>query len=60
MANAKDDDTELKADVAFVKNNEDQEVIEPEEVIESYKYGSELITVSGINYKFNCNLSLVQ
>ncbi len=30
-----------------MKNNEDQEVIEQEEIIESYKYGSQLITVSG-------------
>jgi hypothetical protein len=34
--------------VTFVRNNEDQEVIEQEELITSYKYGSDLITVSGM------------
>ncbi len=42
-----EDEDELKADVTFVKNNEGQDVIEGEQIIESYKYGSELITVSG-------------
>ena len=38
---------ELKADVTYVRNNEDQEVIESnEELIMSYKYGSDLVTVS--------------
>ncbi len=37
---------ELKADVTFVRNNEDQAVIEQEELIMSFKYGSELVAVS--------------
>ena len=41
------DQDELKADVTFVRNNEEQEVIESnEELIMSYKYGSDLVTVS--------------
>jgi ATP-dependent DNA helicase 2 subunit 2 len=45
-ASAEDED-ELKADVTFVKNNENQEVIEQEEIVQSYKYGKELVTVPG-------------
>ena len=38
---------ELKADVTFVRNNDEQKVIESnEELIMSYKYGSDLVTVS--------------
>ena len=37
---------ELKADVTYVRNNEEQAVIEQEELIMSYKYGSDLVTVS--------------
>ena len=42
---------EISPDVTYVRNNEDQEVIEKEDCVEAYKYGSELITVSG-NYSF--------
>ena len=45
-ADADEDEDELKPETTFVKN-ETQDVIEPNQVIESYKYGSELITVSG-------------
>ena len=38
---------EVKPDVTFVRNNEDQEVIEKDELIESFKYGSQLISVTG-------------
>ena len=41
-----EDVEELKADTTFVKNNDAQDVVEPDNLIESYKYGSELITVS--------------
>ena len=38
---------ELKADVTYLRNNDDQAVIENnEELIMSYKYGSDLVTVS--------------
>ncbi len=37
----------MKPETTFVKNNDEQEVIEPDQIIESYKYGSDLITVSG-------------
>ena len=55
-ANKKDEDDELKADTTFVKNNEDQEVIEYDDIIESFKYGSEVIPVSDdtkASYKYN-------
>ena len=42
---------ELKPETTFVKNNEELTVVEPHELIESYKYGSELITVQG-NFRF--------
>lgn len=38
---------EVRPDVTYVRNNEDQEVVEREDLVESYKYGSELIAVSG-------------
>nr|AIL94178.1 Ku80 [Tigriopus japonicus] len=37
---------ELKAATTFVKNNDAQEVVEGDNLIESYKYGPELITVA--------------
>ena len=42
---------ELKPETTFVKNNEELTVVEPHELIESFKYGSELITVQG-NFRF--------
>ncbi len=39
-----------------MKNNEAQDVIDPDQVIESYKYGSDLITVSEeakVEYKYD-------
>ena len=42
---------ELKPETSFVKNDEDLTVVEPDQLIESFKYGSELIAVSG-NSKF--------
>ena len=38
---------EITPEVTYVRNNEDQEVIEREDCVEAYKYGSELITISG-------------
>ena len=41
------DEDELKPDTTFVKNDENQEVIEADNIIQSYKYGKELISVPG-------------
>ena len=38
---------ELRADVSYVKNTEDMEIVEKEDLIESYKYGSQIIPVNG-------------
>ena len=38
---------EISPEVTYVRNNEDQEAIEREDCVEAYKYGSELITISG-------------
>lgn len=48
-ASARDDDEswELKPETAFVKNDADMTVVEPHQLIESYRYGSELIAVQG-------------
>ncbi|TRY72363.1 hypothetical protein TCAL_01009 [Tigriopus californicus] len=43
---ANGDVDELKAATTFVKNNDAQEVVEGSNLIESYKYGPELITVA--------------
>ena len=52
-----EDIEELKADTTFVRNNEDQTVIDRyEDMVESYKYGSDLITVTDEDketYKYN-------
>ena len=41
------DNNEIKPDVTFVRNDENQEVVERDSLIESYKYGSQLISVTG-------------
>ena len=38
---------QVHPEVIYVRNNEDQEVVEREDLIESYKYGSEIVAVSG-------------
>ena len=38
---------QINPEVIYVRNNEDQDVVEREDLIESYKYGSEIIAVSG-------------
>ena len=38
---------QIAPEVIYVRNNEDQDVVEKEDLIESYKYGSEIIAVSG-------------
>ena len=46
--NANDGDiNEIRPDVTHVRNTEEREVVEREDLIESYKYGSQLIAVSG-------------
>ena len=49
---------QIAPEVIYVRNNEDQDVVEKEDLIESYKYGSEIIAVSGktkiiFNFPFN-------
>jgi len=39
---------ELKAETTIVRNNDDQEVVEPENLIDAYKYGSKLFTISEV------------
>lgn len=50
-ASARDDDEswELKPETAFVKNDADMTVVEPHQLIESYRYGSELIAVQDVD-----------
>ncbi len=38
---------ELRAETTFVRNNETQDVIESEKLIESHKFGTDLVSVSG-------------
>jgi len=37
---------ELKAETTIVRNNDDQEVVEPENLIDAFRYGSKLFTIS--------------
>jgi len=39
---------ELKAETTIVRNNDDQEVVEPENLIDAFKYGSKLFTISEV------------
>ena len=34
-------------DAAFIKNNANQEIVSAESIVESFKYGKDLITVGG-------------
>lgn len=40
------DDLEIKPEVSFVRNNEDQTVVDHHELIQAYKYGSKICPVS--------------
>ena len=44
---------EITPEVTYVRNNEEQEVIDREDCVEAYKYGSDLITVSGKKFNFS-------
>merc|ERR1712150_84181 len=39
---------ELKPETTFVRNNEDQEVVEPENLIDAFKYGSKVCPMSEV------------
>lgn len=41
-----DEPEELKAETTFVRNNEDEETVEPDDLVESYKYGSDVVPVT--------------
>ena len=47
---------EITPDVTYVRNNEEQEPIDREDCVEAYKYGSDLITVSG-KILIQCSIS---
>ena len=48
-ADPDDDGWELKPETTFVKNDDNLTVVEPDQLIESHKYGSQLITLQGIS-----------
>ncbi len=52
LANSSDSD-ELKPDVTYVRNNEDQEVIEQDQLIAAYRYGSDIIPVNSKTSSFD-------
>ena len=41
---------EIKPVTTFVRNNEEQDTVELDNLMESFKYGSQQITVNGENY----------
>ena len=41
-----EEDLELKADVTFVRNNEEQEEVDDENMVVAYKYGPEMVVIS--------------
>jgi len=38
--------TEIRPETAYVRNNERREEIEPEQIVQSYRYGKELVTIT--------------
>ena len=49
LSGADDEVEELKPETTFVRDNEDQEVVEPSELIDAYKYGSEICPVNRVD-----------
>jgi len=46
LARGGDEGEELKAETTFVRNNENQDLVDQEDLVMSYKYGTELVTIS--------------
>ena len=41
-----EEELELKADVTFVRNNEEQEEVDDDNMVQAYKYGPEMVVIS--------------